>query len=419
MKYGLLVASTKNSPRTQKFVNAGDNMQTLAIEAIYERMNIPAEEIVLIDFSELQTYEGEYVLLPINFLFQTDYHNIPFSNKIVPCFVGLSLFATEYPTPPVLEYLRRYEPIGCRDEQTLNLLREHAIDAYLAGCMSATLPLRENLSTFGQTASKRVLLVDLSDEIKRALPKFITDGAEEITHILTGERLEDTKFAFEETRRLLQKYRDEAGLVITSRLHCLSPCMATGIPTVGLFADITPRMAWLDKLIPLHTIDDIDKIDWNVRALEYESVKERMIDVCISRIRETYSKYNDLLSLSAFFEDRERTESDQFLRSRARALNRQADERFDYVIWGCGQIGLRTVKVMREFYPNARLIGAIDTYSKAKKFSGLPVERPECLREKYMSTLCLITMYSGEGFAKDFMARIGKKNYCSFASVNG
>ena len=378
-------------------------------------MSIPDSEIVRMNYWELKDYDGDYVLLPINFVIQTDYHLLPLPDKIVPVFIGLCLIATEELTFEVTTYLKRYEPIGCRDEQTMLLLRRHGVAAYLAGCVTATLPRRLEHDRGG----RRIFVVDLSDEIKAALPKHVLNSAEKITHIFKGEQYDDIDFVFETAREVLRRYREEARMVIASRLHALSPCIAMGIPTVGLFSNITPRHGWIDKLTPLYTLDNIDKIDWDVRALDYEESKRRMIDVCIRRIGEAHAKYDELLSLSAFFENRTRAAIDSFYYNRVKELPFAPDEAFSYIIWGCGQIGLRTVKVMRECFPNARLIGAIDTYSNAKNFVGLPVERPECIAKKYMDAFCVITNYSGESFVKEFLARIGKDDFASFASVNG
>lgn len=38
-----------------------------------------------------------------------------------------------------IEYLKKYEPIGCRDTYTMDLLKGKGIDAYFSGCMTLTL----------------------------------------------------------------------------------------------------------------------------------------------------------------------------------------------------------------------------------------------------------------------------------------
>ena len=173
LKYGLLGASNQDNPKKDKPVNIGDDIQALAIYRIYKMMGISDDEIIYVDFHELKTYNREYVVLPINFNLQTDFDVIPFNEKIIPCFIGLSLFATVDFSMNIVEYLKKYEPIGCRDEQTMILLRKYGIAAYLSGCVTITYPLRDDkYNKDGDT----IFLVDLSNELKEALPKSLHRG---------------------------------------------------------------------------------------------------------------------------------------------------------------------------------------------------------------------------------------------------
>ena len=106
--------------------NLGDNMQLLAIDNLYNYMGIDRNEIVRIDFYDLNTYSGEYVLLPINYPFygyKDDMSITMFSPKIIPVFLGLSLMCADFKEAE-LNYLKRFEPIGCRDEYTMTELRK-------------------------------------------------------------------------------------------------------------------------------------------------------------------------------------------------------------------------------------------------------------------------------------------------------
>ena len=47
--------------------NLGDNIQLLAIDNLLHYMGVPKEDIVYIDYYDLATYDGEYVVLPINY----------------------------------------------------------------------------------------------------------------------------------------------------------------------------------------------------------------------------------------------------------------------------------------------------------------------------------------------------------------
>ena len=152
MKYGLLVFQGnhgKNTSRpTDGTFNVGDNIQMLAMLRIYrERMGLKKEDLIPIDFHDLASYQGEPVVLPINFFFfgckSATRQWFPASPNIVPVFLGLHL-DTQILDPETVQYLQTYAPIGCRDAYTLRTMQKYHIPAYLGGCVTATLPIRQS-----------------------------------------------------------------------------------------------------------------------------------------------------------------------------------------------------------------------------------------------------------------------------------
>ena len=149
----------------------GDDIQLLAIEDLYKYMGIDYDNVVRIPFSHLSTYDGEYVILPLSFPFYgySNRNNITnFSPRIIPVFLGFATMVQNY-SPTDIEYLRRYEPIGCRDQYTMNALRSNGIDAYLNGCLTATLPKKRN----GFDDKKKVFCVDIPESFHKYIPKDI------------------------------------------------------------------------------------------------------------------------------------------------------------------------------------------------------------------------------------------------------
>ena len=63
MKYGILEYKNPN------VINIGGGMQILSILNLYEHMGVKKEEIIRINYFDLQTYEGEEVVLPVSFPF--------------------------------------------------------------------------------------------------------------------------------------------------------------------------------------------------------------------------------------------------------------------------------------------------------------------------------------------------------------
>src|SRR5690606_3529899 len=70
----------------------------------------------------------------------------------------------------------------------------------------------------------------LVDQPRKHFPRHQRRVRVEISHVVDPYLSNDTKFTM--AQELLDYYREEAGLVVTSRIHCAMPCAAMGIPVV-------------------------------------------------------------------------------------------------------------------------------------------------------------------------------------------
>uniref|UniRef100_A0A6C0DVZ0 Glycosyltransferase n=1 Tax=viral metagenome TaxID=1070528 RepID=A0A6C0DVZ0_9ZZZZ len=70
------------------------------------------------------------------------YNFIP-PDWIRPIYISLHIAAPVLLTSSVCDYLRGYEPIGCRDSATVKLLMDRGVKAYFSGCLTMTLNLRD------------------------------------------------------------------------------------------------------------------------------------------------------------------------------------------------------------------------------------------------------------------------------------
>lgn len=133
-------------------------------------------------------------------------------------------------------------------------MRKLGIESYLKGCVTLTLPMRKI-----EPKQKKIFLVGLPDKVTEQLPQEILQYAEQVQQIVYYEddwtgRAEITD---EKTKQLYQRYHDEATMIITSKLHCASPCIAMGIPTINIRENKSCRFEWINKLMKMHTIDEI------------------------------------------------------------------------------------------------------------------------------------------------------------------
>lgn len=385
--------------------NLGDNMQIIAIDNIYQEMGIKKEDIVYINTNDLDKYDGEYVVLPVTMPL-VDYRENGvagrFSDRIIPVFLGLTL-VKETLLPKEIEYYNRFSPIGCRDERTLNTLRKYGIKSYLHGCITATLPLRNNLTD----KRKKVYIVNPPKGIEQYIPKELMENVVYKNHLQEG--------ITENPKEMMQMYYDEyknnAALVITSLLHCSVPCMAAGIPVILAKDRVSYRMAWLEKLLKIYTKDEFDCIDWNASPVLYEAHKKKILELSIARIQDAFNEYSKIYDISYFYEDRVKKD---YIIDACDSLISFIDKNwvdknkaYQYSIWGLTQIGEYVVDYITTNYPNAKLCHAYDSFRQAK-FCGLTSEHPDNIKIFKDETVFVATN-GAEKAARELFEKIEKE----------
>lgn len=381
--------------------NIGDNMQLIAIDHIYNQMGIEQNDLIYIDKDDLSSYYGEYVVLPVSMPL-TDHttNGIAgrFSKYIIPVFLGLTLAKNTLEKIEV-EYYLQHQPIGCRDQKTLDVLRSYNIQAYLHGCITATLPLREP-----SVSPKSVFIVDPAPELLPFIPEHILASSFRLTH--SHLDIADPKALMHD---YYSRYKTSASLVITSLLHCAVPCMAAGIPTILARNSISYRFGWLDKLLPLYDSSDFPFINWSPAPVSYEPHKQRLLDLSIKRIQDTFHKYSSLFAISWFYEDRSpKTYVNDALEPVIASIDRifsSPRDSFDYAIWGLTQISDLVFDYISLHYPQARLVNIYDTY-KQVSFKGLMSRSPEFISPDN-NEIVLGTSFGGYVFIEHFLRTKG------------
>lgn len=133
MKYKLLSVGSK---LPASFLNIGDFIQAVASSQFLPQID------GFIDREQIKQYDGDDCKVIMNGWFMHFDEGWPPSRKIHPLFVAFHINSTATSwllSSDSISYLKKYEPIGCRDMQTCALLKEKGIDAYFSGCMTLTL----------------------------------------------------------------------------------------------------------------------------------------------------------------------------------------------------------------------------------------------------------------------------------------
>lgn len=233
MKYGLLMY--KNTD------NIGDDIQSYAAKRFLPRIDAVIDRESLDSF-RLESGQTEPVSVIMNAWYMHKKYNWPPAGLINPLFISMHVstygdlhrIGDRFLDGLGGAYLRRFEPIGARDQSTLSLLEKKGIRAYFSGCLTLTLSLPD---TFEK--SDEVILTDVDPAIAAALKKqFPGENWQSVTHsvdpavistLTVDERLDAVQ-------ALLHRYK-RAKCVITQRLHCALPCLALGTPVLMLYEE--------------------------------------------------------------------------------------------------------------------------------------------------------------------------------------
>lgn len=393
--------------------NLGDHLQIITIDYLYEQMGLSRDEIVYIDLDDLSTYNGVQVYLPVSMpLINQFEHGVAdmFSPKITPVFFGLTM-PKEILLPEEIEYYKKYEPIGCRDEQAYNTMVKYGVKAYLGGCITISLPKR-NLDLNNQ---KKIFIVDVPEKLKSYIPPDISMYAEWNTHIFYGNVDNPKKLAEER----YQRYKNEACLMITGLLHAAVPCLAYGIPVILARDCVSYRFAWLESLLPIYDENSFGKINWSPEVADIENHKKIVKDLFAKRMKGQDAN-NEIQYLHNFYMNRNRSnyKNDVFIEIQEFIDKTwlDKDKKYEYSVWGLTQIAEVTVDYISKKYPNAKLTHVYDK-RPGLAFMGMKSIEPENI-EKFPDETVFVTTVSAATPAKELFDRVGKaKNLYQITTI--
>lgn len=300
MKFGILTFSYANFAHFGQAlaraghytVNLGDNAQSIATRALYRRLGIADADIVDIDRDTLPTYAGEEVAVLMNAVFRPD--GFPIPDTVHPIFVGFT--ARPEAMAANADYLRKWQPIGCRDRVTAELLSRLGVEAFVSGCVTLTLDQRQR-----EPPAQQMFVVhgagsgDLPRGLLRHAPPDLLDTAQFVAHRLPvfehplSPNLQRAAEGFEAS--VMRRLAAQATLVVTPLHHVAAPAMAMGIPTIIARIDRDSRFSFLEEITPIYTTDTLDRIDWSPAPLDLRAVA----DAFAARVRAKIGAFDQTL----------------------------------------------------------------------------------------------------------------------------
>ena len=213
--------------------NIGDDIQTYAASLLVDNPIYCERERL----DEVQ----DNVKLLCNGWFMQDATHWPPSPSITPQFESFHISSHQQgnadlmTSDSAIQYLKQFEPIGCRDYHTHTLLQSKRLKSYYSGCLTLTLPKYQG------PKSDDILFVDVlrtnytshyrKSVVESLIPESYKDKVEFVTHFSDDLKNQSPEKRMQQAKELLDKY-GKAKLVFTSLIHCALPCIALGTPVV-------------------------------------------------------------------------------------------------------------------------------------------------------------------------------------------
>lgn len=187
-----------------------------------------------------------------------------------------------------VKYLKKHEPIGCRDQGTADFLEGLGVKSYYSKCLTLTFPRRTQEPKHGNT-----YIVGVPSHLEKTIPRQIRKNAITVSQKVVLPFAIDHTTKFDLAQSILDEYRDKASLVITTKLHCALPCIAMGIPVVFLRDARKNKKEYrtkiVDDLIGVSLIRTIKlfgvrmgfrnrSINWSPSSVDIEHEKKKLRD---------------------------------------------------------------------------------------------------------------------------------------------
>lgn len=77
--------------------------------------------------------------------------DFPFPPYVEPLFTSVHIACEDILTDSAVDYFKRWSPVGCRDQSTLDMLQKYSIPCYFSGCLTSLLDLRDPRIGFKQS----------------------------------------------------------------------------------------------------------------------------------------------------------------------------------------------------------------------------------------------------------------------------
>ena len=244
-QYGLLSYDT---------FNIGDEIQSLAamrflpnIDTLFDRDNINKTKL---NTDTKLIINGWYTHSPENWP--------PNSNNLHPLLISMYIeqflddkITQSFTSKESLSFLKKWGPVGARDLTTLDFLQANNIDAYFSGCLTLTLKKEPSIKR-----QDFILAIGVPPKVIKHIK------ANTNREIIQFDTLHNKIFSQSEKVAIARYYLfmyQSAHMVITTRLHCMLPCLALETPVIALEGKEPYRYKGLMELTNHYSVNNFTK----------------------------------------------------------------------------------------------------------------------------------------------------------------
>ena len=238
--------------------NIGDYIQTKAVIDMIHPINHK-----VLDREGLHKFKGSKIKTIMNGWFMENPKNWPPNNNISPLFISFHINPSaerDLLKPESLNYLKQYEPIGCRDTYTQDLLQKNGIKSYHSSCITTTFTRDKYITN--KTQPEGVIVIGAFDRLNpsidfssiyRLLLSLIKYPIHKLKYLLKKQSFENhlrnqnilVKRYQQITKRKISSHNQglklandmlkeiaKSEIIITSRIHAALPALAMGLKVV-------------------------------------------------------------------------------------------------------------------------------------------------------------------------------------------
>lgn len=415
MKYAKFVnKGNSDYMKRTRMLNLGDNIKSLSVNNLFSYSHIQEKDIVEVSYYDQSSINEPCCLIVNNHYNRQMNLNYMNNSSIRPVFIGWALMDSEL-LPEEIAYIKKYEPILCRDEFTKNVLTKYQVEAYVTGCLSLTFEKRI------EEAGKRdkFYFVDVPEKFLRQLPQEVIENAVftkqhiKLDHIDTGVMENGDYLA----RERLDEYCHNAKLIISPLLHCITPCLAMGIPVVALGSNFSYRYSFIDAFVHSYNDKTFLEYDWNqpIEGKDMEEIKSLILEAGCSMLEGT-PDYKSIKKLDVYYSNRTKWNYCSSMKRDLRNIFKE-QKTPQFILWGASVGGHTVYNCMKELYPESEMQSIVDSFAKGI-WEGKVIQEPKTVIRENPNVIVIIATVSGQKEARMLLESMNRQEGVDYFMIH-